>query len=67
MRFEQVLLDLTVELWQTQPFPVPDLYGLLCMEVLHQLDFADTDLEPVFEECLHELAGILSVEYRPTA
>lgn len=28
------------------------LYGLLCMEVLHQLDFAYTDLEPVFEECL---------------
>ncbi|MFI7633976.1 TetR/AcrR family transcriptional regulator [Nonomuraea sp. NPDC049400] len=101
VRFEQVLLDLTVELWQTQPFPVPDLpaslrdqlttysatigerlppeaahvflscwtrlYGLLCMEVLHQLDFAYTDLEPVFEECLHDLAGVLCVEYRPTA
>lgn len=91
-RFEQVLLDLTVELWQTRPFPVPDpaelpealwkqlavysasidgalppeaahvflscwirLYGLLCMEVLHQLDFAYTDLEPVFEECLRDI------------
>ncbi|BDU01606.1 hypothetical protein [Nocardia sputorum] len=31
---EGVLLDLT--------------FGLLCMEVLHQLDFAFTDLEPVF-------------------
>ncbi|MFG2102039.1 TetR/AcrR family transcriptional regulator [Micromonospora echinaurantiaca] len=99
-RFEQVLLDLTVELWRTRPFPVPDLadlppslrgqltaysaaidgqlppeaahlfltcwvrlYGLLCMEVLHQLDFAYTDLEPVFEECLRELAGLLGFGY----
>ncbi|WP_157254009.1 TetR/AcrR family transcriptional regulator [Nonomuraea typhae] len=31
------------------------LYGLLCMEVLHQLDFAYTDMAPVFEECLSEL------------
>ncbi|MFI6297791.1 TetR/AcrR family transcriptional regulator [Nonomuraea sp. NPDC050790] len=31
------------------------LYGLLCMEVLHQLDFAFTDLTPVYEECLREL------------
>ncbi|MFI0976878.1 TetR/AcrR family transcriptional regulator [Streptomyces sp. NPDC021093] len=97
-RFEQVLLDLTVELWQTRPFPVPDLaglpaslreqltaysatigghlppeaahvflscwarlYGLLCMEVLHQLDFAYSDLEPVFEECLRDLAGVLGL------
>jgi AcrR family transcriptional regulator len=97
VRFEQVLLDLTVELWQTRPFPVPELpaslrdqltaysaaiddrlppeaahvfltcwsrlYGLLCMEVLHQLDFAYTDLEPVFEECLRDLAGILALDY----
>lgn len=97
-RFEQVLLDLTVELWQTRPFPVPDLadlpdslreqltaysttldgrlppeaahvflscwirlYGLLCMEVLHQLDFAYTDLEPVFEECLRDLTNTLGL------
>ncbi|WP_063061455.1 TetR/AcrR family transcriptional regulator [Nocardia sienata] len=97
-RFERVLLDLTVELWQTRPFPVPDtadlpeslreqlnaysatigeqlppaaahvflscwirLYGLLCMEVLHQLDFAYSDLEPVYEECLHDLTGILGL------
>ncbi|MEV0373734.1 TetR/AcrR family transcriptional regulator [Streptomyces sp. NPDC050636] len=97
-RFEQVLLDLTVELWKTRPFPVPDLaslpaslseqltaysatidgclppeaahvflscwtrlYGLLCMEVLHQLDFAYSDLEPVFEECLRDLAVILGL------
>ena len=39
------------------------LYGLLCMEVLHQLDFAFTDAEPVFEECLRDLAGMLGVEY----
>ncbi|YCK38083.1 TetR/AcrR family transcriptional regulator [Actinomadura sp. ATCC 39365] len=99
LRFEQVLLDLTIELWQTQPFPVPDLadlpaslreqltayadsidgrlppeaahvflscwirlYGLLCMEVLHQLDFAYTDMEPVFEECLHDLAVTLGID-----
>ncbi|GAB3569183.1 TetR/AcrR family transcriptional regulator [Amycolatopsis endophytica] len=97
-RFEQVLLDLTIELWEIRPFPVPDpadlpgslreqltaysasidgrlppaaahvflscwirLYGLLCMEVLHQLDFAYTDLEPVFEECLDDIAGILGL------
>ncbi|NRQ38935.1 TetR/AcrR family transcriptional regulator [Nonomuraea sp. NN258] len=99
LRFEQVLLDLMVELWRTRPFPVPDLadlpaslreqlatysdtidgrlppaaahvflscwirlYGLLCMEVLHQLDFAYTDLEPVFEECLHDLAVTLGID-----
>ncbi|MDF2705016.1 MAG: TetR family transcriptional regulator [Nonomuraea muscovyensis] len=99
LRFEQVLLDLTIELWQTQPFPVPDLaglpaslreqltgysatvdgrlppeaahvfltcwirlYGLLCMEVLHQLDFAYTDMEPVFEECLRDLAVALGLD-----
>ncbi|OKI10017.1 TetR family transcriptional regulator [Streptomyces sp. CB02923] len=97
-RFEQVLLDLTVELWETRPFPVPDpaglpaslreqlavysatldgrlppeaahvfltcwtrLYGLLCMEVLHQLDFAYSDLEPVFEECLRDVADTLGL------
>ncbi|MGW0431398.1 TetR/AcrR family transcriptional regulator [Micromonospora sp. NPDC003197] len=98
-RFEQVLLDLTVKLWQTRRFPVPDLdslppslreqlinysssigdqlppeaahvfltcwirlYGLLCMEVLHQLDFAYSDLEPVFEECLHDLVRMLGLD-----
>ncbi|GGL43375.1 TetR/AcrR family transcriptional regulator [Nocardia jinanensis] len=97
-RFERVLLDLTIELWQTRPFPVPDpadlpaslreqlitysatigeqlppaaahvflscwirLYGLLCMEVLHQLDFAYSDLEPVYEECLHDLTRVLGL------
>jgi AcrR family transcriptional regulator len=98
-RFERVLRDLTVELWQTRPFPVPDpadlpsslreqliaysasidnqlppeaahvflsawirLYGLLCMEVLHQLDFAYTDLEPVYEECLRDLTAVLGLD-----
>ncbi|MBO8199986.1 TetR/AcrR family transcriptional regulator [Streptomyces smyrnaeus] len=97
-RFERVLLDLTVELWNTRPFPVPELddlpaslreqltaysagidgrlppeaahvflscwtrlYGLLCMEVLHQLDFAYSDLEPVFEECLRDLSDALGL------
>jgi hypothetical protein len=35
------------------------------MEVLHQLDFAYTDLEPVFEECLRDLAGILGLGHAP--
>ncbi|GGP18028.1 WHG domain-containing protein [Nonomuraea glycinis] len=99
LRIEQVLFDLTVELWRTQPFAVHDLahlptslreqltaysaaidgrlpaetahiflscwsrlYGLLCMEILHQLDFAYTDLEPVFEECLRDLAVALGID-----
>ncbi|WP_432587588.1 TetR/AcrR family transcriptional regulator [Streptomyces sp. HD1123-B1] len=39
------------------------LYGLLCMEVLHQLDFAYTDMEPVFEECLREVCERLGLPY----
>ncbi|MEU3272489.1 TetR/AcrR family transcriptional regulator [Saccharomonospora sp. NPDC006951] len=39
------------------------LYGLLCMEILHQLDFVLADLEPVFELCLRELASRLGLEY----
>ncbi|MDA0563876.1 TetR/AcrR family transcriptional regulator [Streptomonospora sp. S1-112] len=38
------------------------LYGLLCMEVLHQLDFAYTDMEPVFEECLRDIAARLGAD-----
>ncbi|GAA4982490.1 TetR/AcrR family transcriptional regulator [Streptomyces hyderabadensis] len=41
------------------------LYGLLCMEVLHQLDFAYSDLEPVFEETLRELCAMHHLEYDP--
>lgn len=41
------------------------LYGLLCMEVLHQLDFAYTDLEPVFEENLRELCALHGLTYEP--
>lgn len=40
------------------------LYGLLCMEVLEQIDFAVADAEPLFEECLQELCGWLEIEYR---
>ncbi|MEV4892898.1 TetR/AcrR family transcriptional regulator [Nonomuraea sp. NPDC055795] len=95
-RFELIFSGLVTELWQTRPFPVPNLadlppslqeqlraysaaiggalppeaahvflscwirlYGLLCMEVLHQLDFAFTDLSPVYEECLRELGDRL--------
>ncbi|TMR08073.1 TetR/AcrR family transcriptional regulator [Nonomuraea turkmeniaca] len=43
------------------------LYGLLCMEVLGQLDFAYTDLEPVFEECLREIAPRLGLDYEAAA
>ncbi|WP_394821706.1 TetR/AcrR family transcriptional regulator [Pendulispora albinea] len=38
------------------------LYGLLCMEVLHQLDFAYSDMEPIFEECLQDLSVMLALE-----
>ncbi|GAA2061235.1 TetR/AcrR family transcriptional regulator [Streptomyces albiaxialis] len=98
-RFERVLLDQVVELWNERPFPAPEpdglepslraqleahsesidgrlppgalhvylgcwirLYGLLCMEVLHQLDFAFTDLDPVFEEALRDLGAALALE-----
>ena len=39
------------------------LYGLLCMEILNQIGFAFSDLEPVFEECLQELCGLLDIPY----
>ncbi|GAA2385734.1 TetR/AcrR family transcriptional regulator [Nonomuraea africana] len=39
------------------------LYGLLCMEVLHQLDFAYSDAAPVFEECLRDLCAALGLDY----
>ncbi|MEV0651114.1 TetR/AcrR family transcriptional regulator [Phytomonospora sp. NPDC050363] len=41
------------------------LYGLLCMEVLHQLDFVFTDVEPLFEEALREICDRLGVVYEP--
>lgn len=43
------------------------LYGLLCMEVFRQIAFAYTDMEPVFEECLQELCGLLEIPYRAPA
>ncbi|AQZ61537.1 TetR family transcriptional regulator [[Actinomadura] parvosata subsp. kistnae] len=39
------------------------LYGLLCMEVLNQLDFVYPDMEAVFEECLREIAPRLGLDY----
>ncbi|WP_449061731.1 TetR/AcrR family transcriptional regulator [Planomonospora algeriensis] len=39
------------------------LYGLLCLEVLHQLDFAYANLEPVFEECLRDMCTALALDY----
>ncbi|MFI0485546.1 TetR/AcrR family transcriptional regulator [Actinomadura sp. 9N215] len=41
------------------------LYGLLCMEVLNQLDYIYTDVEPIYEECLQEMAGMLGLDYEP--
>ncbi|QSB04897.1 TetR/AcrR family transcriptional regulator [Natronoglycomyces albus] len=41
------------------------LYGLLCMEALGQLDFAFTDVEPVFEQTLREIVEGLNGEYAP--
>ncbi|XVQ08306.1 TetR/AcrR family transcriptional regulator [Spirillospora sp. CA-255316] len=43
------------------------LYGLLCMEVLNQLDFAYSDLAPVYEECLRDLSRTLDLDYEPPA
>ncbi|MEV0390539.1 TetR/AcrR family transcriptional regulator [Nonomuraea sp. NPDC050643] len=43
------------------------LYGLLCMEVLNQLDFAYSDLGPVYEECLREIAPRLGLDYDAAA
>lgn len=39
------------------------LYGHLCMEALHQIDFAITDAAPLFEGCLSELCGWLNIQY----
>lgn len=41
------------------------LYGLLCMEVLNQLDYIYTDVEPIYEECLRDIAATLNVPYEP--
>jgi AcrR family transcriptional regulator len=39
------------------------LYGLVCMEVLNQLDYAYSDLGPVYEETLRELCPLLGLDY----
>lgn len=39
------------------------LYGLLCMEVLEQIDFAIADAEPLFEDCLQQLCTWLAIPY----
>lgn len=41
------------------------LHGLLCLEALHQLDFAYTDLTPVFEDCLRDIWTTLDLPYEP--
>lgn len=41
------------------------LYGLLCMEVLHQIGFAYSDPAPLYEECLEELCRLLDIPYEP--
>ncbi|WP_067485805.1 TetR/AcrR family transcriptional regulator [Actinomadura hibisca] len=38
------------------------LYGLLCMEVLHQFDFVYPNLGPLYEECLRDIAALLGQE-----
>jgi len=44
------------------------LYGLLCMEVLNQISFAFSNLEPVYEECLQDLCRLIDIPYdAPTA
>ncbi|RFS86304.1 TetR/AcrR family transcriptional regulator [Actinomadura spongiicola] len=41
------------------------LYGILCMEVLNQLDYIYTDMEFLYEECLRDLAATLGLDYEP--
>ncbi|MGK5554103.1 hypothetical protein ACSNOI_21035 [Actinomadura kijaniata] len=43
------------------------LYGLLCMEALNQLDFAYSDIAPLYEETLRDIARGIGFEYRPPA
>ncbi|MBP2191378.1 TetR/AcrR family transcriptional regulator [Nocardia goodfellowii] len=62
-RFERVLLDLTIELWRTRPFPVPDLTNLPAS--LREQLIAYSDREPVYEECLRDLTGILGLVPAP--
>lgn len=39
------------------------IYGTLCMEMLHQLDFAYWDMTPVFEQTLRDLCAMLGHSY----
>ncbi|QKW39149.1 TetR/AcrR family transcriptional regulator [Actinomadura sp. NAK00032] len=41
------------------------LYGLLCMEVLNQIGYIYTDVEPIYEECLRDIAATLGLTYEP--
>ncbi|MFI0350443.1 TetR/AcrR family transcriptional regulator [Actinomadura sp. 9N407] len=41
------------------------LYGLLCMEILNQLDFVYSDLTPIYEETLRDLIAMLSAQEPP--
>ncbi|QVQ52830.1 TetR/AcrR family transcriptional regulator [Spiractinospora alimapuensis] len=41
------------------------IYGTLCMEMLHQLDFAYWNMTPVFEQTLHDLCATLGHPYEP--
>ncbi|GAA2432223.1 hypothetical protein GCM10010191_52760 [Actinomadura vinacea] len=43
------------------------LYGLLCMEVLNQLDFVYSDLAPIYEETLRDIARTLGLDYQQAA
>ncbi|MFC9997926.1 TetR/AcrR family transcriptional regulator [Nocardia sp. NPDC127526] len=39
------------------------LYGLLCMEVLRQVEFVFDDLAPLFEDLLREICAAFGLEY----
>ncbi|MEU6041744.1 TetR-like C-terminal domain-containing protein [Actinomadura sp. NPDC047616] len=43
------------------------LYGLLCMEVLNQLDFVYSDIAPIYEETLRDITATLGLDYSPPA
>jgi hypothetical protein len=83
LRFENVFIDMIVEVWNTRPFPVPELDALpqglpeqlhaysrlidrrLPPEAVHQMDFVLTDMQPLYEQCLSELSGMLGLAPEP--
>ena len=62
---DQLDVELPVEVLYVTTSCWIRLYGLLCMEVLNQLDYVYTDMEPIYEECLRDITGKLGLQYEP--